>query len=235
MVGWQLLHQKKPIGKSQGISSAELDTASSHQLLPVVLHFGEEFTWKSTLKSLKGFRFQGIKLYYNSRDIMFLLGQTICHSRRPGRRLPKATKPPPHKRGKFSIETRSSEFLQIFTHVQQSFTVAFSISRFPLKKWYRLIYDIAQVDPPRDLRSWGSQPPTQGGESWLLSQLQGWDESGKPQHPWPSVQHLFRNPSSPRPGYIVKVLNSGILVIDKIQICSIQQPIAIYYTQCTYI
>ena len=61
MVGWQLLHQKKPIGKSQGISSAELDTDSSHQLLPFVLHFGEEFTWKSTLKSLKGFRFQGIK------------------------------------------------------------------------------------------------------------------------------------------------------------------------------
>ena len=60
-----------------------------------------------------------------------------------------------------------------------------------------------------------------------------WDESGKPQHPWPSVQHLFRNPSSLRPGYIVKVLKSGILVIDQIQTCSIQQPIEICYTQCS--
>ena len=109
---------------------------------------------------------------------------------------------------------------------------------------HQYIYDIAQVDPPRDLRSWGSQPPIQGGESWLLPQLQGWDESGKPQHPWPSVQHLFRSPSSLRPGCMlslqvslpnkVQVLNSGILVIDQIQICSIQQDIEIYYTQCSY-
>lgn len=146
----------------------------SHQLLPVVLHFGEAFTWKSTLKSLKGFRFQGIKLYYNRRDIMFLLGQTIRHSRRPGRRLPKATKPPPHKRGKISIETRSSEFLQLFTHS----TIFYCTSTIFSGCIFNKQVPFKKMDPHRDLRSWGSQPPTQGGESWHGSSFQGGMNAG---------------------------------------------------------
>ena len=126
MVGWQLLHQKKPIGRSQCIFSAELDRASSHHGSPASTSrfvFWRRVYLKINLKIQKASGFR--ESNYNRRDIMFLLGQTLRHSRHSGRRLPKATKPPPPKQGRISIETRSSEFLQIFTHVQQSFTLQY--------------------------------------------------------------------------------------------------------------